>query len=219
LDRADKDEILACLESQLERTGRISAMEIAREIRRIGFRCERCGDCCRGEENEVAVFPAEIRLIVEDTGEGWLDAAEPPEEGEWDCEGNFHTLEWRLRKTGRDCRYFSDEVCEIYETRPLLCETYPFYLEEGRLQWSECRGLGGEIETQDSLKLAELLKRRQIVEIREAIELVRRYDDFERGEPSAYGRCIVHDSAGEHVIEWSEMPRALGRRLRLSRGR
>lgn len=219
MDRAIKGEILDDLESQLERTGSISARAIAREIQRIGFRCERCGDCCRGEENCVAAFPFEIMGIMAETGESWLEAAEPPLEGEWDCEGIYHTLEWRLRKTGRDCRYFSDEGCKIYEARPLLCETYPFYLEEGRLQWSECQGLGGEIETRDSLILAELLKRRQIVEIREAIELVRRYDDFKRGEPSPYGRCIVHDSAGEHVIEWSEIPGALGRRLRLSRGR
>jgi hypothetical protein len=219
LDRAIKGEILDDLDSQLEGAKSLSLETIAREIMRIGFRCRRCGDCCRGEENSVAVFPFEIRAIADETGEGWLEVAGPPEEGEWDCEGNFHTLEWRLRKTGRNCRYFSNKGCEIYEARPLLCKTYPFYLERGRLLWSECRGLGGEIGTEDSLILAELLKRRQIVEIREAIKLVQSYDDFERGEPSPYGRCIVHDSTGEHVIDWSEIPGALGRRLRLSRGR
>lgn len=214
MNRADKGEILAGLESQLEGAENLSGRAIAREIMRIGFRCEMCGDCCRGEENSVAVFPFEIRAIIAETGEGWLDAAEPPLEGEWDCEGNFHTLEWRLRKEGRDCRYYSAGGCRIYGARPLLCQTYPFYLEEGRLQWSECRGLGGEIGFAEATKLAELLKRRQIVEIREAIELVRKYEDFERGEPSVRGRCIVHDSYGYREIEWSEIPGALGRRLR-----
>ncbi|MDF0590452.1 YkgJ family cysteine cluster protein [Candidatus Methanocrinis natronophilus] len=219
MDRAIKAEILADLESQLERAESLATDDLARKIKEIGFRCEICGDCCRGEDNSVAVFPFEIRGIADETGESWLEVAGPPLDGEWDCEGSFHTLEWRLRKTGRDCRYFSDKGCKIYEARPLLCTTYPFYLEDCRLRWSECRGLGGEIGTGDSLILAELLKRRQIVEIREAVKLVKRYDDFERGEPSPYGRCIVHDSAGEHLIGWSEIPGALGRRLRLSRGR
>ena len=209
------EEMLADLALQLERAESLSSETIAREIVRIGFRCERCGDCCRGEENSVALFPFEIRAIVDEAGgEGWLEAVEPPLDGEWDSEGNFHTLEWRLRKEGRDCKYFSKEGCRIYEARPLICRTYPFYLDEGRLRWSECRGLGGEIGFEEAQKLAELLKRRQIVEIREAIELIGKYEDFERGEPSPYGKCIVHDSEGEHEIEWSEIPGALGGRLR-----
>jgi hypothetical protein len=219
LNRADKGEILADLESQLEGAESLSLETIAREIMQIGFRCRRCGDCCQGEENSVAVFPFEIRAIMAETGDSWLETAGPPEEGEWDCEGNFHTLEWRLRKTGRDCKYYSEKGCRIYGVSPLLCKTYPFYLDEGRLRWSECRGLGGEIGTEDSLILAELLKRRQIVEIREAIDLVREYEEFERGEPSPFGRCVVHDSHGVREIGWSEIPGALGRRLRLSRGR
>ncbi len=215
VDPSGIEEMLADLALQLERAESLSAETIAREIRRIGFRCERCGDCCRGEENSVVVFPFEIRAIMAATGgEGWLDAAEPPLEGEWDVDGNFHTLEWRLRKVGRDCKYYSEEGCRIYEARPLLCKTYPFYLEEGRLRWSECRGLGGEIGPEEAHKLAELLKRRQIVEIRVAIDLIRKYEDFERGEPSPHGKCVVHDSEGEHEIEWSEIPGALGRRLR-----
>lgn len=215
LDPPGIEEMLADLAHQLGRAEILSAGEIARGIMRIGFRCKRCGDCCRGEENSVALFPFEIRAIMDVAGgEGWLKAAEPPLEGEWDVDGNFHTLEWRLRKEGRDCKYFSKEGCRIYKARPLICQTYPFYLDEGRLRWSECLGLGGEIGHSEAKKLAELLKRRQIVEIKEAIELVRKYEDFERGDPSPYGKCIVHDSEGEHEIEWSEIPGALGKRLR-----
>ncbi|HPE62948.1 MAG TPA: YkgJ family cysteine cluster protein [Methanothrix sp.] len=208
------EEILSNLSLQLEEAESLSAETIAREIVRIGFRCVRCGDCCRGEDNSVAVFPFEVRDIVDETGEGWIAAVEPPLEGEWDSQGNFHTLEWRLAKAGRDCKYYSEDGCRIYGKRPLLCKTYPFYLEEGRLRWSECRGLGGEIDAEEATKLAELIKWRQIVEIREAINLVRKYEDFERGEPSPFGRCVVHDSEGEHEIEWAEIPGALGRRLR-----
>lgn len=217
MNRVDLEEMQADLELQLERAEGLSAEDLASEIRRIGFRCIRCGDCCRGEENSVVLFPPEIReIMAEAGGESWLEVAEPPLEGGWDIGGNFHTLEWRLAKAGRDCKYHSEEGCRIYEARPLLCQTYPFYLVDGLLDWSECRGLGGEIDSEESKRLAELLKRRQIVEIKEAIELVRRYDDFERGHPSPLGKCIVHDSEGEHEIEWSEIPGALGRRLRQS---
>lgn len=220
MNRADAEEMLANLLLQLEEAESLSAGAIAREIVQIGFRCERCGDCCRGEENSVALFPFEIRKIMAAAGgEGWLDVAEPPLEGEWDVEGNFHTLEWRLRKPGRDCKYYSEMGCRIYEARPILCKTYPFYLEEGRLRWSDCRGLGGEIGFEEAQKIADLLKRRQIVEIKEAIDLIRKYEDFERGEPSPYGMCIVHDSEGVHEIEWSKIPGALGRRLRRSGSR
>ena len=219
MNRADAEEMLANLLLQLEEAESLSAGAIAREIVQIGFRCERCGDCCRGEENSVALFPFEIREIMAAVGgEGWLDVAEPPLEGEWDIEGNFHTLEWRLRKEGRDCKYYSEEGCRIYKARPLLCQTYPFYLEEGRLRWSDCRGLGGEIGFEEAQKIADLLKRRQIVEIKEAIDLIRKYEDFERGEPSPYGMCIVHDSEGVHEVAWSEIPGALGRRLRRAGG-
>jgi len=216
LDPAGIEEMLANLSLQLEEAESLAADDLAREIMRIGFRCETCGDCCRGEDNSVAVFPFEIRAIMDEAGgEGWLDVAEPPLEGEWDADGNFHTLEWRLRKEGRDCKYYSENGCRIYGVRPLLCQTYPFYLEEGRLRWSECRGLGGEIRFDEATKLAELLKRRQIVEIKEAIDLIRKYEDFERGDPSPRGKCVVHDSEGEHEIEWSEIPGDLGRRLRM----
>jgi len=82
----------------------------------------------------------------------------------------------------------------------MLCRTYPFYLDEGRLMHLECRGLGGKIEQEEANELAESLLDRYITEIREAIHLLERYRDFERGESKEGGACIVHDSEGEHRI-------------------
>jgi len=82
----------------------------------------------------------------------------------------------------------------------MLCRTYPFYLERGKLMASECRGLGGEIEAREAQRLAELLIARQIIEMEEAIALLERYQDFDRGAPGKRG-IIVHDSEGEHRIE------------------
>jgi Fe-S-cluster containining protein len=153
----------------------------------------------------VVLFPFEIRRILAETGIGWLDAVEPPKIGEWDREGNFHTLEWRIKKDGDSCKFHSETGCKIYQTRPMLCKTYPFYLDEGTLRCSECRGLGKEIGSDEAERIATLVVKRSITEIQEAIALLERYTDFERGNPTKSGVCIVHDSEGEHHIAWEEL--------------
>ena len=134
------------------------------------------------------------------TGLPWLEVVGPPEEGEWDKDGCFHTLEWRLKKEGESCRFYQNGRCSVYRDRPMLCRTYPFYLDNGELMCSECRGLGGKIESDEADKMAEQLILRYLFEIQEAIALLERYRDFERGEAKKGGGCIVHDSEGEHRI-------------------
>jgi Fe-S-cluster containining protein len=82
----------------------------------------------------------------------------------------------------------------------MLCRTYPFYLDNGELMHSECRGLGCKIEPEEADELADQLVKRHLLEIREAILLLERYRDFERGKAKKDGGCIVHDSEGEHRI-------------------
>jgi Fe-S-cluster containining protein len=188
---------------ELERTKEISIKDLAFKVRQIGFHCLRCGDCCVGNDTSVIVFPSEISDITNVTGDCWLETAEPPIEGEWDREGNFHTLEWRLKKKNSSCNYFTSQGCMIYKVRPLLCRTYPFYLDRNILGFSECQGLGEKIGIEESESLAMLLVERTIKEIEEAIALIEKFDDFERGPPSSKGTCIVHDSRGEHKIEWN----------------
>jgi len=210
-DDIDLKRMLIELELQLKEVEEISVEEIARKVKKIGFRCQRCGDCCRGGDNNVLVFPFEIRRIICQTGENWLEMAEPPIDGEWDEKGNFHTLEWRLKKADQNCRYHSQGRCRIYDNRPLLCQTYPFYLDGRQLHWSECRGLNKPIEFQESMNLASLIKKRRIIEVQEAIKLISKYMDFKRGLPSRYGLCVIHDSEGEHEIKWSQLRGMLDR--------
>jgi hypothetical protein len=71
--------------------------------------------------------------------------------------------------------------------------------------YSECRGLGCKIESEEADELAEQLLKRHLLEIREAILLLERYRDFERGEVKEGGGCIVHDSEGEHRISQGKL--------------
>ena len=182
----------------------LSLTELAARIRELGFHCQKCGECCRGEDNSVVAFPTEIKRIQMATGLEWLEVAVPPEEGEWDRDGCFHTLEWRLRREGESCRFYQNGGCFVYHCRPMLCRTYPFYLDNGKLMCSECRGLGYRMESDEANELAEQLVKRYLFEIREAIALLERYHDFERGESKEGGGCIVHDSEGEHRISQEE---------------
>jgi hypothetical protein len=56
------------------------------------------------------------------------------------------------------------------------------------------------IEPDKAKELAKLLILRYVTEIREAVALLEKYEDFERGGPGEDGRCIVHDSEGAHSI-------------------
>ena len=122
---------IAELREDLRRAKSQSRANLAGEIRDMGFSCQGCGECCRGEDNSVLVFPFEIRSIQEATGLSWAEVATPPEEGEWDREGYFHTLEWRLATVGEACRFYLGGVCAIYTVTPMLCRTYPICLDWG----------------------------------------------------------------------------------------
>jgi hypothetical protein len=198
--RSDLQDRIAGLNEAFLAAKELSLTELAARIRELGFHCQECGECCRGEDNSVVVFPEEIRRIQTATGLEWLEVVSPPEEGEWDKDGCFHTLEWRLGKEKESCRFHQNGRCTIYSCRPMLCRTYPFYLDNGELMHSECRGLGCKIESEEADELAGQLVKRHLLEIREAILLLERYRDFERGEAKKDGGCIVHDSEGEHHI-------------------
>ena len=53
--------------------------------------------------------------------------------------------------------------------------------------------------------MAEQLIKRYVTEMQEAITLLGRYEDFERGEARKGSWCIVHDSEGEHRILGEEI--------------
>lgn len=185
------------LKKNLDKAVGIDENQLADKIKTTGFKCCKCAQCCRAEygDNTVFIFPFEIRRIQESTGLGRDDIAIPAPSGDRDAEGNIHTFEWVLRKKS-DCIFLKDGLCRIYEKRPYICKTYPFYLLDGRLMVSECSGVGGKISSEESRKLASLLKERYVAEIKETISLLEKFSGFYPGS----GNICVHDSEGEHWI-------------------
>jgi len=190
------------LKKALNKAAIIDECAIADKILSIGYKCQRCARCCMEDygDNTVSIFPFEIRRISEKTELKREDIAFPAPSEDRDAAGNIHTFEWVLRKNG-DCMFLDNGLCKIYEYRPYICSTYPFYLFEGRLMVSECEGLGGNISKEEAAKMAELLKERYIAEIRESIALLEKFRGF---KPGGRGNICIHDSEGEHWIRQTE---------------
>lgn len=130
-----------------------------------------------------------------------------------DCEGKVHAFGWILRrKRNGDCIFLERDTykCRIYPVRPMLCSTYPFYIEELKLQTCECEGLGSPISIEDSRKMAENLLFRYISELGDTLDLYENFVDFRRGEQglklakksleNGTFTFIVHDSKGSTEI-------------------
>lgn len=126
-----------------------------------------------------------------------------------DYEGNIHVFGWVLRrKKNGDCIFLErgTNKCKIYKVRPMLCRTYPFYIEELRLYTCECEGLGNSLSPEESRKLAEDLLFRYIYELEDTLAMYEKYVDFKKDEkgPELAKRnlekgtavYILHDSTG-----------------------
>ncbi|MDG6243943.1 MAG: YkgJ family cysteine cluster protein [Methanolobus sp.] len=229
MDNRLKEMLIRQLQDELDHAKKINEEEIAAQIRRIGFHCLMCGRCCRREsgDNRVALMPEEIRRIqvgmnlrMEDVAEPLnIEAESPAEEcslhersGMIDEDGNIHTFGWMLhRKENRDCCFIPDErnnnKCGIYELRPLMCSTYPFYMEELKLMTSECEGLGKKTGMVQSRELAHMVLERYLCELKDTILTYENYSSFTtgpKGKESAvsdmkqgYLNYIVHNSEGK----------------------
>ncbi|WP_396610415.1 YkgJ family cysteine cluster protein [Haloferax sp. S1W] len=211
------------LEAELERARDFDESELADAIESIGFECTRCGACCKGYETEdgrephtATVFPDEVRGLQEGADENydWRDVARPMPYGlvEGDDGPEGETFEWALQTDAcGDCQFYEEDddgvgACAVHESRPLICETYPFSVDlggtsqpmgeavdkEGVVRAHECEGLGRDISRADAEELARALKERAIREVEEATRLSEAYKPVE----TESGEVVVHDSEG-----------------------
>ncbi len=181
-------------EAELAAARDLNVEAIAREIESIGFACQRCGSCCTAEADEphtATIFPDEVRAI-----DGtWPAIARPMPYGLETGE----TFEWALQVDDcGDCVFYDDEEgCQIYEDRPLICQTYPFRVDprDGTVETSECPGLGEEMSHEEAQALARTLKRRAIVEAEQALALRAAY------EPVTTDGPVVYDAEGPKQVD------------------
>lgn len=102
----------------------------------LNFRCTCCGNCCR--EPIVLITDEDIRRIRAFTGQAPDEIADfyPPSEIEWGLDNpgwikldtGWHIMGLVRKEDG--CQYLGeDDLCGIYEHRPVTCRRYPFDVE------------------------------------------------------------------------------------------
>lgn len=230
------------LKNEIELARKLDPEKIAAKIRKIGFSCQQCGKCCRQAfgDNRVYLIPSEIPRLQEFTCLPKLEIVEPyilekPEESvpeksglekektnnheyfseNTDFEGNIHSFGWILkRENDGNCIFLQENKnrCSVYPVRPMLCATYPFYIEGLNLQICECEGLNQPISTEESLEFAKLLLFRYVQELEDMLLVYEKYIEFEkekkdseiRKEELVKNMCtyIVHDSTGSTKITY-----------------
>ena len=202
------------LKAELERARDLSVSDLADAIESIGFECTRCGMCCKSDDDDphtATVFPDEARELEETSDRDWRELARPMPYG-LDEDGTGETFEWALQTDAcGDCTFYEEDEsgtgeCTVHDSRPLICETYPFSValggtsqpmgeavdSEGVVRAHECEGLGRDISREDAKALADALKERAVRELEEAIDV---RDEYEPANPGP-GETIVHDSEG-----------------------
>lgn len=104
----------------------------------LNFRCTCCGNCCR--EPIVLVTDEDIRRVQAHTKQPAHEIVDfyKPSEIAWEKNqpGWIRLKSGRrimgLKRTEAGCQYLGDdELCTIYEHRPVTCRRYPFDLELG----------------------------------------------------------------------------------------
>jgi Fe-S-cluster containining protein len=120
----------------------------------LRWRCKLCGACCRNpqhRERRILLLPSDIKRLEKEAGNEFYKKVK----------GNAPYLA-KLKKKNDDCIFLDCNICKVYSHRPLLCRTYPFYIElsEGYLIINvdeKCPGLGeGEmVKEEDFKKLLE----------------------------------------------------------------
>ena len=202
------------LKVKISMADKLSINEMAKQLVSIGFECMWCGECCRARsgDNTVILFPDEIRLIMDSHGMTPNEFCEPSIPQFMDDIGILHCFEWvQKRHSSGDCIFIrADNTCRIYQQRPWICSTYPFFLSftngtaKPDIMVSECKGMGRPMDEEYAIKLAKLLKGRLLAEITEEIRLLDNLEGFEDWEPIKFdsgkgyqGYTIaVHDSCG-----------------------
>lgn len=172
------------------------------EVRHLGDRSER-------EWRDVArPMPYGLR---ESTPGDIQDPSEPAAVDESQLSGE--TLEWALQTDDcGNCTFYAPAddgpggLCTVHPERPLVCRTYPFSValagttqplgqaveQEGPVRAHECEGLGRDIDRDDALELAAVLKTRAVRELEEALALLDGYEPVDLGPEE----IVVHDSEG-----------------------
>lgn len=111
----------------------------------LRFSCTQCSHCCRHESGYVFLSPSDLSAIS-----GFLRISDDEcieKYCRWVPFGFIEHLSLREHHN-RDCVFWQDGGCTVYDARPAQCRTYPFWstIVETEVDWMresrECPGIG-----------------------------------------------------------------------------
>ncbi len=93
--------------------------------RNVRFECSRCALCCGDTENRrrtVLMLKSEAERISKKTTKRVSEFAHK--------KGNVKPYNYVMKKNSDGkCVFLADNLCTIYDERPLICKFYPFKLD------------------------------------------------------------------------------------------
>ncbi|MBP2030619.1 Fe-S-cluster containining protein [Methanohalophilus levihalophilus] len=212
MSKSTSSTLFSPIYKELEIVENLDIDSIASQIESIGFKCTRCGKCCRGSfgDNSVLLNSEDLDVLEKDSLKAdfvipMIDFSDMNGYQLVDEDGFVHTFGWMLkRKQNMDCIFLEkDYRCRIYDSRPYLCRTYPFFLNEGTLEVCECEGLGKSISSEAAKELATLIVHRKSVELKDTITIYEKFlesgitlEEKDSVALSEIFRIIVHDTKG-----------------------
>lgn len=169
---------------------RTHSSAFASEILNSGFKCMRCGWCCRENfriritsnisrpSNAISIFPDDIRCIIKGTGLKWDEIAQPDIYSCLSDGDDIWAIGWILRRndTG-ECTFYEKNECTIYKWRPLICRCYPLFVNMQGVEVMHCKGLGNKITGKRAEKMAKMLKRYEIKKLMSYIGIIKQIGD------------------------------------------
>lgn len=111
----------------------------------LRFTCTQCSRCCRHDSGYVFLSEQDLDRLVAFTDENRHSFVE--RYGTWVPFGPDAHLSL-AEQENKDCVFWKDGGCSVYEARPLQCRTYPFWPqivdqeEHWRQETDECPGIG-----------------------------------------------------------------------------
>jgi Fe-S-cluster containining protein len=94
--------------------------------KKVRFKCEKCALCCGDTKDRVRrilLLEIEAKRISQKTHKSVDKFAEKLE--------GFEPYIYMMKKVENGkCVFLKDDLCTIYQTRPLICRFYPFELKE-----------------------------------------------------------------------------------------
>ncbi len=128
--------------------------------------CTQCGRCCsnlrRGDETTgLTLFPDEKDLFPQDKVRPYLGRGK-----------DAVAVVFTYQHTENVCTHLVDNLCQIYESRPLMCRSFPVKIGAYGLRFSS--GCKGVLHTMRKSKTMD----REQNEVKAAIEMVERLHEF-----------------------------------------